>query len=428
MTTAPVTEKHRVDATIKVVREAPVLEWSDDEGAHRCPVNVATIAGSAEQSQLRIADRRVSRSHASLEVRDGALWVRDLGSLNGSFVNGIRVIEAEVPASATLQLGPVLLQLGTAERREVELWPSNRLGALVGQSVVMRELFARIASYAQSKAAVLVRGETGTGKELVARALHERSGRTGRFVVVDCGAMPEALLEAELFGHSRGAFTGAHASREGAVAAAEEGTLFLDEIGELPPLMQPKLLRLLEEGTVKKVGENEYRRFDVRIVSATHRDLPSMLAAGTFREDLYYRLGVLPLDVPPLRARLDDLELLLGELMPGTPIDAATLTVLKAQRWRGNVREARTFAQRAALIGLTDACALLARPNARAGELPKVESNVPYKEERERWLSHLEREYLKELMQKHDGNITRIAEAARLDRSYVHRLIKKHEL
>ena len=409
------------------VRSSPVLEWTDGAGTHTHALTGPTTVGSAEESQIRIADRRVSRTHASLEPREDGLWVRDLGSRNGTRVESIRVVEAQVPEGATLWLGPVSLRLGRVERREVELWPDTRLGGLVGRSEVMRELFQRIVNFAKSSAAVLVRGETGTGKELVARAIHEHSAREGEFVVVDCGAMPEALLEAELFGHTRGAFTGAHASREGAVAAAEGGTLFLDEIGELPLPMQPKLLRLLEQGTVKKVGEHQYRDFGVRIVAATHRDLPAMVAAGSFREDLYYRLGVLPLDLPPLRSRLEDLELLLGILAPGVAIDTTVLASLRAHRWKGNVRELRTFAQRAALVGLREACTLLASTPV-ASELPRVDSNVPFKEERERWLSHLEREYLRELFQKYDGNITRVAEAAKLDRSYVHRLIKKHDL
>ena len=426
----PSTEAHvlNLESLSRVgVRSSPVLEWTDDAGAHTHTLTGSTTVGSADESQLRIADRRVSRTHAALELREEGLWVRDLGSRNGTRVEAIRVLEAQVPEGATLWLGPVSLRLGRVERREVELWPDTRLGGLVGRSEVMRELFQRVVNFARSSAAVLVRGETGTGKELVARAIHEHSGRTGDFVVVDCGAMPEALLEAELFGHTRGAFTGAHASREGAVAAAEGGTLFLDEIGELPLPMQPKLLRLLEQGTVKKVGESQYRDFGVRIVAATHRDLPAMVASGGFREDLYYRLGVLPLDLPPLRARLEDLELLLSILAPGVVVDSAVLASLRNHRWKGNVRELRTFAQRAALVGLREACTLLSSTPV-ASELPRVASNVPFKEERERWLSHLEREYLRELFQKYDGNITRVAEAARLDRSYVHRLIKKHDL
>ena len=424
------TEAHVValEALSRVgVRSSPVLEWTDGAGTHTHTLTANTTVGSAEESQLRIVDRRVSRTHAAFDLRDDGLWVRDLGSTNGTRVEAVKVLEAQVPEGATLWLGPVSMRLGRVERREVELWPDTRLNGLVGRSEVMRELFQRIVNFARSDAAVLVRGETGTGKELVARSLHENSGRTGEFVVVDCGAMPEALLEAELFGHTRGAFTGAHASREGAVAAAEGGTLFLDEIGELPLPMQPKLLRLLEQGTVKRVGDHQYRDFGVRIVAATHRDLPTMVASGAFREDLYYRLGVLPLDLPPLRSRLEDLELLLGILAPGVVLDAALLTSLRGHRWKGNVRELRTFAQRAALVGLREACTLLANTPV-ATELPRVDSNVPFKEERERWLSQLERQYLRELFQKYDGNITRVAEAAKLDRSYVHRLVKKYDL
>ncbi|HUB10028.1 MAG TPA: sigma 54-interacting transcriptional regulator [Myxococcales bacterium] len=408
-------------------RAAPVLEWSDAKGAHRHVVAGRTLAGSSEQSQLRIFDKQVSRTHAELEPRDDGLWVRDLGSLNGTFVERVRVERARVPEGGAVRLGAVSLALRQTETKTVELWPADRLGDLIGRSAPMRELFMRLVGFASSPAPVLVTGETGTGKELVARALHEHSPRRGGpFAVVDCGSLPETLLQAELFGHARGAFTGAHEAREGAAAAAAGGTLFLDEVGELPLEMQPKLLRLIEAGTVRRLGDSQYRTVDVRVVAATHRDLGAMVAQGTFREDLFYRLAVLPLEVPPLRARPEDLEPLLASFLNGKAIDATTLAALEAHRWPGNVRELRTLAQRAELMGWRQALEMLRSGRSGEAGLPQVSLATSFKQERERWLDHLEREYIAGLMRKHDRNVTRVAEAAGLDRSYVHRLLKKH--
>jgi len=421
----------RTESRLALVQErpTPVLEWSDKAGVHRAVITQRTLVGSSEQSQLRVMDRQVSRTHFELEPREDGLWVRDLGSLNGTFIDQIRVERARVPAGSAIRAGSLTFTLQRPEARKVDLWPTDRLGALVGRSTSMRALFMRLVEFAKASAPVLITGETGTGKELVARALHEYSPRrAGPFGVVDCGALPETLLQAELFGHVKGAFTGATANRDGAAAAAAGGTLFLDEIGELPPDMQPKLLRLIEEGTVRRVGESQYRTVDVRVVAATHRDLQARVADGSFREDLYYRLAVLPIELPPLRARLEDLDLLLAEILPGKPLDAATLSALKGYRWPGNVRELRTWAQRARLVGNKEALAMLRSGQQEHGGLPAVSTATPFKQERERWLEHLEREYVTALMKKHDRNITQVADEAGLDRSYVHRLIKKHGL
>jgi transcriptional regulator with GAF, ATPase, and Fis domain len=208
---------------------------------------------------------------------------------------------------------------------------------------------------------VLLRGETGTGKDLAARAIHEASPRAqGAFVVVDSGAIPESLFESELFGHARGAFTGADRVRDGAFLAADGGTLFLDEIGELPLSMQPKLLRAIESRSVRRVGETSYRAVDVRIVAATHRDLRAMAERGEFREDLWYRLSVFPLRLPSLRERREDIPLLashfaarIGERLGGTPLvpSSADLSLLMAYDWPGNVRELAAVIERAAILG-----------------------------------------------------------------------------
>ncbi|HSO34701.1 MAG TPA: sigma-54 dependent transcriptional regulator, partial [Labilithrix sp.] len=333
---------------------------------------------------------------------------------------------------------------GTAR---VPLWPHDRFGPLVARSEIMRELFVRLLQYAESDAPVLVQGETGTGKELVAEAIHEASPRSAQpFVVVDCGALPDTLLESELFGHAKGAFTGALAARAGAFEAANGGTVFLDEIGELPLAMQPKLLRVLESQTVRRLGETEHRRVNIRFVSATNRDVQAMVAGGAFREDLFFRLSVLPVFVPPLRARPDDIPLLLEHFLARSPavrVPPEMLGELSAYRWPGNVRELRSFAERARTVSPASAWAMTrgtelppapadpgpaAAPIAAGSGLPPVTVGTPFKVLREQWVDHLEREYLTALIAKHGRNVGEIADEAALDRSYVHRLLRKHDL
>jgi transcriptional regulator with GAF, ATPase, and Fis domain len=315
----------------------------------------------------------------------------------------------------------------------------------------MRELFMRISQYASSPAPVLVRGETGTGKELIARALHEASPRSGGpFVVVDCAALPDNLLESELFGHVKGAFTGAAGTRAGAIETGHGGTVFLDEIGEMPLTMQPKLLRAIESRTIRRVGEATHREVDVRFVAATHRDLASMVSVGAFREDLYFRLAVLPLDVPPLRERPDDVPVLVEHFLGrvrGVHVGDEAMEKLCAHPWLGNVRELRNFVDRASTVGVAHALAMLEGgeapvsrrpdpptaprgPGGGAGgpPLPAVPTDRPFKELREAYNDHLEREYFGGLVRKLGRNVTAIAEAAGLDRTYVNRLLRKHDL
>jgi DNA-binding NtrC family response regulator len=329
----------------------------------------------------------------------------------------------------------------------------------------MRELFATLARIAPMDAPVLVYGETGTGKELVARAIHDASPRASKpFVVVDCAALPENLLDAELFGHTRGAFTGAHAARTGAIESAEGGTVFLDEIGELPIAMQPKLLRVLESRTVRRVGEATHRSVDVRFLSATHRDLLTMVNAAEFREDLYFRLSVIPIHVPALRERKDDIELLVSHFLRtaggASHIPAELMRELMSRPWRGNVRELRNFVERARALGATEALAMTserepsARPSSPAsvGSVPAAvpgTAAVPgpsaaapaaadvtdprifqqaYKDFRESWVDSGEKEYIRRLLVRHDRNVAAAAREAEVDRTYIYRLIRKHEL
>jgi DNA-binding NtrC family response regulator len=338
---------------------------------------------------------------------------------------------------------PPPIAAGEAETHPAEgRWPAPRFGPLIGHGERMRALFARLARVAQSNAPVLIEGETGTGKELVARAIHDASPRArAPFAVIDCGALPEHLLEGELFGHARGAFTGAVEPRPGAIEAAEGGTVFLDEIGELPLSMQPKLLRLLESRTVRRLGETRHRPVDVRFLSATHQSLEAMVMAGAFRQDLYFRLAVLPARIPPLRERRDDLPGLLAHFLSdgggALPAPDELLRGLERRRWRGNVRELRSFAERVLTLGAREALASLATddiaPEAQAADEAPVHLSeellrLPYRRMRELCLDAVEREYVRTVLARHDQNVSATAAAAGLNRTYLHRLIRRHGL
>ena len=321
------------------------------------PLEGVCTVGSGADATLRLRDDRVSALH--LEVKpDGARFlVRDLGSTNGSFYEGSRLEAVEVSAGAVFKVGHSTLRIEPVSRTlEVRPSASRRLGELVAESVSMREVFAVIELAAPRDVTVLVTGETGTGKELVARALHDGSPRRrGPFVTIDCGALPESLLESELFGHVKGAFTGAQADRKGAFARADGGTLFLDELGRVSPGVQSRLLRVLEARTVKPVGADHERPVDVRVIAATPTSLESAVAQGTFRADLFYRLSVITVELPPLRARREDLPMLVDELLRRRGFDVGAvrgenLDRLKGQRWPGNVRELRNVLERALVL------------------------------------------------------------------------------
>ncbi|MDP1916777.1 MAG: sigma 54-interacting transcriptional regulator [Myxococcales bacterium] len=423
------------------LRRPAAVEWTDSTGPHRLPLTGTMVVGTAEGVPLRVVDARVSRLHAELTLDDGGIWVRDLGSTNGTWVDSVRVDRVRLEQDGRFRLGSLDVSVRFDSPTKIALWPQDRLGSLLGRSDAMRELFMQLTKVAASDASVLIHGETGTGKELVAQELHAASRRASKpLVVVDCASLPENLLEAELFGHARGAFTGAVAARTGSIEAAEGGTVFLDEVGELPLSMQPKLLRVLESKSVRRVGENEARPVNVRFVCATHRDLEAMVAQGQFREDLFFRLAVLPLHVPPLRSRPDDLDLLLTHFLAGregVPIDTATKDLLRGQRWPGNVRQLKGFAERVAALGLERAVSMLKgvevtreppRAAAPAGNPLEVDLGMPFKDLRERWVDHLEREYLKGLISKVGRNAGSLSDSAGLDRSYINRLLKKHEL
>lgn len=413
---------------------APSLRITDTTRTWDVSVDATGTLGTAEGATFRVVDPTVSRLHLRFAYRDEGLWVHDLGSTNGTFVGDLRIGSALLPEGAVVRVGSTRVEVHYGRAKStVVLWPAERFGQLVGRSHTSRELFGRIARVAPTDATVLIQGETGTGKEVVARTLHEASARkAGPFVVVDCSAIPEALFESELFGHAKGAFTGASAAHRGAFLAADKGTLFLDEVGELPLADQAKLLRALESRTVKRVGETQHQPVDVRIVTATHRDLARMVTQGAFREDLYFRLAVVPLVVPALRERAEDVPLLLTHFARGADLglSPAEVSELSLRAWPGNVRELRNFVERLLALGPADALAAPAYGVTKAvpSEFPPVPLDEPFKDVRDRWLAHLEREFVRGWMERTGGRTTEIADRIGLDRTYVYRLIKKHGL
>jgi DNA-binding NtrC family response regulator len=440
-------------------RSLPRLEWIDSGRPRTVTVERRAFVGSAPHCDVILADRAVSRVHAEIEPREDGLWIRDLKSLNGTFVEGVSVEAGCVLHGFTIRVGTTDLRVSydSLEKKEVDRGSLDRFGPLYGRSQVMRELFSTLDRLAPLEACIMIQGETGSGKELVACAIHEASARaSGPFVVVDCAALSESLIEAELFGHAKGAFTGAHQTRIGAIEAANGGTVFLDEIGELPLGMQPKLLRVLESSTIRRIGESKHRDVNVRFVTATHRDLLAMVNRGEFREDLYFRLAVVPVRLPALRERVEDIGPLLTRFSEGSLdwLTPSLLHSLEARPWRGNVRELRNFAARARALGPVEALALcgqwadgrepitavLARPPELMPQpparpaLPPAEEVVdpsffqPFGAFREQWINRGERAFLQALLDRHQRNVAAAAKEAGLDRTYMYRLLRKHGL
>ncbi|HEY2743929.1 MAG TPA: sigma 54-interacting transcriptional regulator [Polyangia bacterium] len=399
------------------------------KGALVCrSIDDSVTIGSHSGNGLVVADPTVSRFHARIELDAHGFLLTDLDSTNGTWIGDMRVVSAYLPLKAKVQLGDVEVAFEVQrDEKELPLSTADRFGALVGQSATMRRLFQELAQVAASDATVLLSGETGSGKDLAATEIHRHSARRDRpFVVVDCGGLPESLIEAELFGHERGAFTGADSARAGAFEAADGGTIFLDEVAELSPPMQAKLLRAIEARTVKRIGSNDWRKIDVRVIAATHQDLARLCNQRLFREDLYFRLAVVRLRVPPLRERLDDLPLLvkhaLDEIGGATlDLDERTLAALRARHWAGNVRELRNVVQRAVVLGP----AALVDENIGAHA---VGGEEPYKEAKARAIEQFERRYLEGLLERAGGTVAKAARAADVDPAWLFRLIKRYQI
>jgi two-component system response regulator GlrR len=385
--------------------------------------------GSHASNDLVIDHPTVSRFHSEIEVSARGACITDRGSTNGTVVDGVRVERAWLADRSVIHVGAVALRFSWAvERVHVPLSDRKKLGPLVGASIAMREVFAVLERCAKSDATVLITGETGTGKEGAAEAIHEESARAdGPFEVIDCASIPPALLESELFGHEAGAFTGAIKQHKGAFERAHGGTVFLDEIGELPTDLQPKLLRVLEDRTFRRTGGVERIPIDVRVIAATRRSLEAEVNAGTFRSDLYYRLAVLRVHLPPLRDRLEDLPLLVDAILDrlgATDRERVTsssfLRRLRGASWPGNVRELRNAIERALVLEV--------EPSVEPGTAHAIDPRLGWTEARQLALDDFERRYLAALLSHHGDNVTKAARAAGLDRVYLHRLLRRHGL
>jgi transcriptional regulator with GAF, ATPase, and Fis domain len=443
--------------------------------------DVFTI-GKSPDSDLVLDHETVSRAHCEIVRDPKGFLLRDKDSTNGTFLDGSEIKEAYLRPGCTLGIGAIELRLQPYAER-VEVLPSERefFGEVVGRDVAMREIFGLLERFAPTDSTILLGGETGTGKDVMARAIHAASRRAAKpFVVVDCGAMVGTLIESELFGHERGAFTGAVTQRRGAFELAHGGTVFLDEIGELPLDLQPKLLRAIEQRSFRRVGGNREIRVDLRMIAASKRPLRREVERGKFREDLYFRLAVVPIELPPLRDRRQDIPLLVdkmwGQLQrqhgsAGGPQDdgvqdrkrvalsAAAVQSLMAHDWPGNVRELRNVLERAMHLAATSSHRTLgpdALPiaewwggggpssvapsvgsSASASEAQRAPHRAPhrawvfdpahsYRQNKSQWESEFERRYVAWLLGRHNGNVSAAARSADMDRKYLHQLAKKH--
>jgi transcriptional regulator with GAF, ATPase, and Fis domain len=398
------------------------------------------VIGTAEGVALRLDDRTVSRFHLEIEAAPDGMIVRDLGSTNGSFIHGLRVRDVVVPAKAslTIDLGQtrVAIVLGD-EPTSIDAGRTS-FGSLIGSSPSMRAVFAALERVAPTNAPILITGESGTGKELTARAVHAMSPRADKpFEVVDCGGLPPTLIEAELFGYERGAFTGAMRESEGAFERADGGTLFLDELGELPLELQPKLLRVLGEKEIRRIGARKTKKIDVRIVAATNRDVRRAVNDGSFRADLFYRLAVIQVRLPPLRERPSDLPLLVDSLVEaiaeerGLDLhfepDPDLLKQLEAHAWPGNVRELRNYLEQLILLAappdLPSSADGSSAPSPASTSLDAFLA-MPLRAAKE----DFERRYVEALLAQTNGNVAEAARRAGIDRVTLFRTIRRYGL
>jgi two-component system, NtrC family, response regulator GlrR len=399
--------------------------------------------GSHQSNDAVIDLPQVSRFHCEVRIDDQRPIVRDLGSTNGTFIDGVRVREGYLKPGSTLGLGhgpgAATLRFELDEKvSAVPLSQASRFGTLVGSSAGMRAAFAVFERAAKSDVTVLLEGETGTGKSRAAEAIHRGGARAERpFFVVDCGALPPTLLEAELFGHEKGAFTGAANRRIGVFEEAKGGTVLLDEIGEVPLELQPRLLRVLEDRVVRRLGQNQWLPVDVRIIAATHRDLREEVNSGRFRSDLYFRLAVVRTTLPALRDRPEDLPEIARTLLthlgataanhPGL-FSAAFFTQLRAGSWPGNVRELRNYLERCLVFEgpvpmVDDGATVGPTSNALA-----MDWKLPLTEARKRAVDAFEKQYVEQLVARHQGKVAQAAVDAGVDRVYLYRLMRKHGL
>ncbi len=381
--------------------------------------------GAGREANVRITDPHVSRAHLKLVVSHEGVSIEDLGSSNGTWINGVSIRAVVVSTTTQVVVGRTPLRIEIIDDRK-----QRSFGDAVGESPKIAEVFQHLAKLAPTDLTVSLIGETGTGKDVLARALHANSTRSALpFAIFDCGAVAPNLIESELFGHVKGAFTGAVSERKGIFEQGHNGTVFLDEIGELPLELQPRLLRVLEQRTVRRVGGQKDIAVDVRVIAATNRDLEQQVEDGKFRQDLYFRLNAAVVRIPPLRERLDDLAMLVKSMLDdvGKPLAVAdsALETLRAHDWPGNVRELRNV--------VTSAAALADGPILEARHFASLQQRSKRKEltlDRlplaGRTLDTLERAAIKQTLGQLGGNKTQAAQALGIAASTLYEKIKKY--
>ncbi len=427
-----------VDISRKVEVRGGTLRVAGSSRSIALGVEPVTI-GRDPACTVVLDDRKVSAIHLELVATARGVLLLDKASRNGTFVGGVRLVEAYLTDDARISVGDTTLVFEPANAERLALGRERSFGPLVGASPSMRIFFDRLSRAASTGLTVLVTGETGTGKELAAHALHDASvRRRGPFVVVDCGAIPAGLAESQLFGHERGAFTGASERRRSPFVEASGGTIFLDEIGELPLDLQPKLLRVLAERRVKAVGASAYEPVDVRVVAATRRDLAGAVNAGSFRSDLFFRLAELRIELPSLRDRVEDIPLLLQAIFTELGDPHATKRVpehaferLFRYAWPGNVRELKSAASAALALaepsGPVDPSAYLGALGIGGDGSAALEA-LPYHDARRFVLDRFEQAYFARHVADTEGNLAEVARRTGLERAHVRKYVRRHEL
>jgi DNA-binding NtrC family response regulator len=421
----------------------------------------STYVGRSAVNDITLEeDQSISSTHFEIKAEEDGFVLRDAGSTNGTMLGGCRIKEVYLAPNVTFRAGNTTFKIEPLDEVvEIPLSEDEHFEGVIGRSPAMREVFATLGKVAPSELTCLIEGDTGTGKERVARAIHDASRRRDDpYIVLDCSAIPSDLMESYVFGHEKGAFTGAVEQKPGAFEQAEGGTLFMDEIGELDPELQPKLLRVLENREFKRVGGTEKINADVRVIAATNRDLREEVNEGHFREDLYFRLSVIEIDLPPLKERRDDIPLLVehfldevAEKRPDRPrmrLTADAMDMLMSYSWPGNVRELQNVIRRAANLASGQsiersdlqlsgemAGAMAAEDGGEAVE-PVGDDKVrltadltkEFKEGKQDLVDGFEEAYLERMYEEYDQNISQASEAAGLTRYHFRELLKKHDL
>ena len=419
-----------------------------DQGKFAVGGDVVSV-GTARDNALAVGDFTVSRYHLDVSVGPGGIVVSDLGSTNGTYIGAVRIERAIVPPGTLVVLGGTTIRFDDAVRRTVpapNAGARSELAGMIAVSPQMLRLFADIERIAATPSSVLIVGESGTGKERVAQALHARSARAAApLVTIDCGALASSLLASELFGHERGAFTGADRQHRGAFERAEDGTVFLDEIGELPGADQSSLLGVLERRRFRRVGGSSELDLEARVIAATNRDLRAEVNTGRFRQDLYHRLAVVVLRLAPLRERREDIPLLVEHFARELGASGSIEDVFGADQlarwhkhpWPGNVRELRNAVEAALVVGPQPASDPVTAAPGGPGQaegggaalgFPDGEPLPPYKDQRAAVVREFERAYLGRLMAQAAGNVSAAARIARMDRSHLIDLLHRHGL